>query len=247
VLEIVNIKWWCHDVQHDEHHHDNFVDESNLYCLNISTGKLYLVGEYDDDVKNLRYFTVYGLNDFMNDEINLDGSFIIDDLTAKHLILAIKNKEERKPITIDKVLNLQHWVKPKFGEVISSLFAVVILGTKTPIVVDGLMYAVLPKDAGGPRNQFVCCDPQDCTNYLWTSGKTHRFGLGPYILADGKLFILDDNGTLTITKITSNGLNVLDEARIIEGQDAWGPIAIADGFLLMRDSKKMVCLDMRQH
>jgi len=117
VLEIINIKWWCHDVQHDEHHHDNFVDESNLYCLNISTGKLYLVGEYDDDVKNLRYFTVYGLNDFMNDEINLDGSFIIDDLTAKHLILAIKNKEERKPITIDKVLNLQHWVKPKFGDV----------------------------------------------------------------------------------------------------------------------------------
>jgi outer membrane protein assembly factor BamB len=116
---------------------------------------------------------------------------------------------------------------------------------QTPIVVDGLMYGVLPKDAGGPRNQFVCCDPNDCTNYLWTSGKTHRFGLGPYVIADGKIFILDDNGTLTIAKLTNTGLNVLDEKRIIEGQDAWGPIAIADGYLLMRDSKKMVCLDMR--
>lgn len=117
---------------------------------------------------------------------------------------------------------------------------------QTPILFNGLMYGVLPKDAGGPRNQFVCCDPKDCTKYLWTSGKTHRFGLGPYVLADDKLFILDDDGTLTIAKLTKTGLKVLDEARIIEGQDAWGPIAIADGYLLMRDSKKMVCLDMRR-
>jgi outer membrane protein assembly factor BamB len=30
----------------------------------------------------------------------------------------------------------------------------------------------------------------------------------------------------------------------MEGQDAWGPLAIADGYLVMRDSKTMVCLDM---
>jgi outer membrane protein assembly factor BamB len=117
---------------------------------------------------------------------------------------------------------------------------------QTPLVYQGRMYGVLPKDAGNNRNQFVCCDPSDCRKYLWTSGKTHRFGLGPYIIADEKLFILDDDGTLTIAKITNSGLNILDQARVIEGQDAWGPIAIADGYLLMRDSKKMVCLDMRK-
>ncbi len=118
---------------------------------------------------------------------------------------------------------------------------------QTPLLVDGKLVAILPKGAGGFRNQLVCCDPADCTEYLWTSGKEERFGLGPYILADGKIFILDDDGTLNIGRITGHGLQILDRARIIEGHDAWGPIAIADGYLLMRDAKKMVCLDVRKN
>ena len=117
---------------------------------------------------------------------------------------------------------------------------------QTPIVLDGLMYGILPKDAGNARNRFVCCDPNDTRNYLWTSDKSERFGLGPYIFSDGKFYILNDDGTLLIAKADKNGLHILDKKRIIEGQDAWGPIAIADGYLIMRDSKKMVCLDMRK-
>lgn len=116
---------------------------------------------------------------------------------------------------------------------------------QTPVVLNGKMYAVLPKDAAAERNQFVCCDPSDCTKYLWTSGKTERFGLGPYMIADGKFFLLDDDGTLTIARIKNPGFEVLDKTRIIEGQDAWGPFALADGYLLMRDSKNLVCLDVR--
>lgn len=118
---------------------------------------------------------------------------------------------------------------------------------QTPVVLNGKMYAVLPKDAAAERNQFVCCDPSDCTKYLWTSGKTERFGLGPYLFADGKFFILDDDGTLTIARISNSGFEVLDKTRIIEGQDAWGPFALADGYLLMRDSKNLVCLDVRKN
>ena len=117
---------------------------------------------------------------------------------------------------------------------------------QTPVVLNGLIYGVLPKDAGNERNRFVCCDPQNVKSYLWTSDKSERFGLGPYIYADGKFFILDDDGTLSIAKADKRSFKILDKRRIIEGQDAWGPIAIADGYLLMRDSKKMVCLDMRK-
>ncbi len=117
---------------------------------------------------------------------------------------------------------------------------------QTPVVLDGLMYGVLPKDAGNERNRFVCCDPQNVKAYLWASDKTERFGLGPYIYADKKFFILEDDGTLNIAKADRNGFKILDKRRIIEGQDAWGPIAIADGYLLMRDSKKMVCLDIKK-
>ena len=116
---------------------------------------------------------------------------------------------------------------------------------QTPILYEGKMFSILPKDAGPLRNQFVCVDPNDCQTILWSSGKTERFGLGPYIIADKKFFILSDNGTLTIAEASISGFKVLDKYRVIQGQDAWGPIAIADGYLLMRDSKQMVCLNLK--
>ncbi len=118
---------------------------------------------------------------------------------------------------------------------------------QTPIVYKGHIFAVLPKDAGPNRNQLVCCKPDDCKNILWTSGKSERFGLGPYIIADGKFFILNDDGTLTIAIASTSKFTSLDKKRILDGHDAWGPIAIADGKLLMRDTKQMVCIDVQKH
>ena len=116
---------------------------------------------------------------------------------------------------------------------------------QTPIFSDGYIYGILPKDAGGLRNQLVCCKAGDCKKIVMNSGKTDRFGLGPYIMADGKFFILNDDGEMTIARVTNSRFTVLDKARIIEGQDSWGPIAITGGYLLMRDSKQMVCLDIK--
>jgi outer membrane protein assembly factor BamB len=116
---------------------------------------------------------------------------------------------------------------------------------QTPLLYKGFVMAILPKDAGAGRNKFVCAKAGDCTKIIWSSGEDDRFGLGPYIIADGKIFILNDDGTLFIAKASTDKFTVLDKARIIEGQDAWGPIAIADGRLLMRDSKTMVCIDVR--
>jgi outer membrane protein assembly factor BamB len=31
---------------------------------------------------------------------------------------------------------------------------------------------------------------------------------------------------------------------LFDGYDAWAPLAIADGYLLLRDSKTMLCLDI---
>ena len=109
----------------------------------------------------------------------------------------------------------------------------------------GYIFSIQPKDAGGSRNQFICCKANDCKNILWTSGKTDRFGLGPYTVADGKFFILNDDGALTIAKATTTGWVQLDKVKVIDGVDSWGPIAIADGYLLMRDSKQMVCVNVR--
>ena len=116
---------------------------------------------------------------------------------------------------------------------------------QTPIVYKDRMFAILPKDAGGMRNRFVCCDPNDCTKILWTSGTNDRFGLGPYIIADGKFFILKDDGTLTIAKASTEKFELLDKTKVLDGHDAWGPLVVTDGRLLMRDSKHLLCIDVR--
>ncbi len=116
---------------------------------------------------------------------------------------------------------------------------------QTPIFVNGYVFNIQPKDAGTTRNEFVCCKPDDFKNILWTSSTTDRFGLGPYILADNKFFILSDEGDLTIARFSTSKFEVLSKAKIIDGQDSWGPLAIADGMLVLRDSKQMVCVDLK--
>jgi outer membrane protein assembly factor BamB len=116
---------------------------------------------------------------------------------------------------------------------------------QTPIFKDGYVFNIQTKDAGTSRNQFVCCLSGNFRDILWTSNTTERFGLGPYIIADNKFFILNDEGELTIARFSVSKFEVLDKARIINGQDAWGPLAIADGMLVMRDSKQMVCVDLK--
>ncbi|MFC1490235.1 PQQ-binding-like beta-propeller repeat protein [Candidatus Latescibacterota bacterium] len=116
---------------------------------------------------------------------------------------------------------------------------------QTPLYYDGHLFSILPKDAGPLRNQFVCYHPDDISTPVWTSGTTNRFGLGPYLIADGKFFILSDEGVLTIMKATAAEPVQLAQAKILDGHDAWGPMAIVDGRLLARDSTRLVCIELR--
>jgi len=116
---------------------------------------------------------------------------------------------------------------------------------QTPILFDGHLFSVLPKDAGPRRNQFVCSPAHEPDNIIWTSARDARFGLGPYIIADGKFFILSDDGVLTLARASTREYVELARAPVLEGHDAWGPMALVNGRLLCRDSHTMVCLDVR--
>jgi len=118
---------------------------------------------------------------------------------------------------------------------------------QTPIYYKEHLYTIMPKDAGALRNQFVCYKPNDCTKMIWSSGKTKRFGLGPFLLADDKFFILSDDGVLTVIEGSTKSYNQIAEAKVLQGHDAWGPLAIADGKLLARDSRQLVCIDVRAY
>ncbi len=118
---------------------------------------------------------------------------------------------------------------------------------QTPIFYKGRLFSILPKYAASLRNQFVCVDPDNYREMVWTSGKSARFGLGPYILADGKFFILSDDGVLTIARASTDKYLQLDQIKVFpDGHDAWAPIAVADGYMVLRDSKEMVCINIKE-
>ena len=117
---------------------------------------------------------------------------------------------------------------------------------QTPVVWNGVMLAIEPKDAGPIRNQLIAVNPNDVTKVIWTSGKEGRFGLGPYLIADNKMFVLSDDGTLIMIKPDSKKYIQLAQKKLFDGQDAWAPMAIADGRLLLRDSKTMYCINVSQ-
>jgi len=106
----------------------------------------------------------------------------------------------------------------------------------TPVFYQGYAYAVIP---GG---QLVCLDPSG--RRMWASGPTHRFGLGPYLVADGMIVVMNDAGQLVLAEATPSGYRQLAQARILAGHDSWGPMALAGTYLLARDMTRMVCVDL---
>jgi outer membrane protein assembly factor BamB len=113
---------------------------------------------------------------------------------------------------------------------------------QTPLYYKGHLFGIEVKDAGPLRFQMICVNPSNCRVPVWTSGPENRFGLGPYLIADNKLFILNDDGVLTIAKPDIKKYIQIDQIRLFEGQDAWAPIAVADGYMVLRDSKKMIAI-----
>jgi outer membrane protein assembly factor BamB len=114
---------------------------------------------------------------------------------------------------------------------------------QTPVLYRGSLFGIQPKDAGDLREQLVSVDPGDVTRIRWSSG-TVRFGLGPYLVAGDRILVLDDDGTLSLIAASAAGFRELARARVIDGVDAWAPMALVGTRLLARDSRRLVCLEL---
>jgi outer membrane protein assembly factor BamB len=117
---------------------------------------------------------------------------------------------------------------------------------QTPILYNGFLYGVRP-----PRGELVCLDPDG--NEKWASGPAGRFGIGPYVVADGLLFVMNDTGTVTPVEATPEAYRPLTAKRLMDGRETWGPIVIAGGRMLLRDLRgdkpngsRLVCYDVRE-
>jgi len=116
----------------------------------------------------------------------------------------------------------------------------------TPVVYGNQIWTVMPENAGALKKQLVCYSVDDLTVSLWSSGKENRFGrgLGPYMISGNRMYLLEDNGILHIFTLDNAGASLVAKYSILNGIEAWGPMAIAGRYLILRDSRNMVALDM---
>jgi len=106
----------------------------------------------------------------------------------------------------------------------------------TPIFYDGYIYGIRPD------KQLTCLDLNG--QVVWTSTSAHKFGLGPYIIANGLIYVMNDSGVLTLAEANPAGYVQRASAKVLDGPDSWGPMAIASGRLILRDLNRMICLDV---
>ena len=59
-----------------------------------------------------------------------------------------------------------------------------------------------------------------------------------------KLYLLDDDGKLYLFKIEKNSATLVSSKVILNATEAWGPMAIAGKYLIMRDSRNLLCLNI---
>ena len=107
---------------------------------------------------------------------------------------------------------------------------------QTPIYYKGYIYGVRPDE------QLVCMDLEG--NIKWTSTSANKFGLGPYTIINNMIFVMNDEGHLTVAKATPEAYQPLTTARVLEGHDSWGPMVFVSGRLIVRDLTHMKCLDI---
>ncbi len=117
---------------------------------------------------------------------------------------------------------------------------------QTPILKGDHLWIVLPENAGALKKQLACYNKSDLITPVWSSGKENRFGkgMGPFILSDNKLYLLDDEGTLYLFRIENAKAILVSSHKILDAIEAWSPMAIAGKCLIMRDAHNMLCLDI---
>ncbi len=95
-----------------------------------------------------------------------------------------------------------------------------------------------------PDQQFVCLSLRG--EVVWSSGRGERYGKdgGAYLIADNKIFALDDDGVMTLMEATPKGYRKLDRAEVFPKLHSWAPMALTAGRLLARDETLLACFDV---
>jgi outer membrane protein assembly factor BamB len=118
---------------------------------------------------------------------------------------------------------------------------------QTPVLYEQMVITIPPNDGSGRRGKVVAYSPSNIRTPIWESAADESFGYGPYIVIDNHLVVLKDDGELFVYKLEQKSMTLIKKQRIMDGHDAWGPMAYADGYLMVRDAEMVVCLKINNN
>lgn len=114
------------------------------------------------------------------------------------------------------------------------------LQTHQPLLLDGYLYG--NSNSNEHSQGMVCLDPAE-GKVLWQTRREPNFQRGNLIAADGLIFNLDGRtGILHLIEPTPKAYKELAQAKLLSGKNIWGPMALSDGKLVLRDQKQMKCI-----
>lgn len=92
---------------------------------------------------------------------------------------------------------------------------------------------------------LVCFDSEG--KLMWQTRRDPYLCKGGSILTgDGTIYIMDGRtGELHIVEPSPEGFKSLSKAKLLDGSEIWGPLALSDGRLVVRDQSQLKCVDVK--
>lgn len=112
--------------------------------------------------------------------------------------------------------------------------------TKPPILHNGYFY--IQYSTNERKDGMVCMSLDG--KIQWKTGTSPVFDKGSSILADGLLLSTDGRRSLYLIEPDPSAFKPLASVRLLEGNQNWAPLALADGKLLIRDQNHLKCLSV---
>jgi outer membrane protein assembly factor BamB len=111
---------------------------------------------------------------------------------------------------------------------------------QTPILYNGFLYGVSTSKG---KCLFKCLDQKG--KIVWT-GEDRKLGYGPYLIADGKIYLLAERGDFFLLEASPAGYKEISKAKIFKGSKIWAPLVISNGKIYLRSMDELVCLDVEE-
>jgi len=111
-----------------------------------------------------------------------------------------------------------------------------------PVLYKGHLYGHCTTNT---RNDGMSCMSVD-GKLKWKTGRSPVFDKGGFILVDDLILSVDGvDGILYLIEPNLQGFKKLASVDLLDTRECWGPLALSDGKLLIRDQKQMKCVAVR--